>query len=70
MFSYFFWDKDQHIIIRLIQLPINFALVVTVPHYYFVTNSYTTQWKEKVLKKVSYFFGIFLPMKMLFKFNF
>lgn len=70
MFSYFFWDPDTHIVLRIIQLPINFLLVISVPHYYFVTNSYTNDNKDKIIKKLSYFIGIFHFLTFLFQIHY
>ena len=69
MFTYFFWDNESPLIFRIVRLPINYVLVLTVPHYYFVTNSYTTSYKEKIIKKFSYFFGILIPLVSLFHLN-
>lgn len=66
LFSYFVWDTDKNVILRVILIPINIILLSTVPHYYFVTNSYSSSIKQKAIKHFSYFCSTYMVLEVIF----
>lgn len=65
LFQYFVWDAEKNVILRVLLAPINLVLLLTVPHYYFVTNHDSSSVKQKIVKTFSYFCSSFMFLRII-----